>query len=324
MGLDDKLVRKKLEVLLKDENLVNAYIRTYGAKLDMRNIEALKEKQKSSQSAVPMSASDDPTYQLKVKCPVCFKPEIICHEVKSKALTITYDKFMTPRYQPAKGFQPLNYSLLAVTVCPMCLFSSPDKKDFITLSVQTKTENKSQLTPYVLDKLKEKEPDRRKMLGEGADAAIFLTVPRSIPAAVSSYRLALHRALIEASFETPLAWYKAGMYCLKMGMFLRDQSRPDDTCLQEAAKFLAKSYQASELPTPELEYQLLYTVVAINLRLGNEAQCQSYLGTFEKLKAEQLELAKTDPEIKIAVLEKWQDQAKDLWTDREDPDLWLH
>ena len=119
MGLDDKLIRKKLEVLLKDEALVEKYLRVFGPRLDMNNIAKLKQDHmRAAASDGAAGDKDDPTFQIKVKCPICNQNEIVCLELKAKSLTTTLDRFCTPRYQGVKGFRPLNYTLEAVTVCP--------------------------------------------------------------------------------------------------------------------------------------------------------------------------------------------------------------
>jgi uncharacterized protein (DUF2225 family) len=325
MGLDDKLVRKKLEVLLKDEVLVETYLRTYGPRIDMNSVAKLKQGQRRPGEEGGAGESGDPTYQIKVKCPVCNQTDIVCYELRAKALTTAPDRFMVPRYAGVKPFRTLNYSLIAVTVCPACLFASPDKRDFTTFSVQTRTENKSQMSPFVLDLLRQKVDERKNLLATVGDFAAYFEHPRSVEAALASYRLCIHRALVEASLETPLAWYKAGMYSLKCAMLLRDAGKPDDPVLKDAADYLAKCFRNSELAKiPDLEYQMVYTLSALYLRLGDQARCQSFLSVLEKWKGELEKLAKDDPRVTTALIEKWVEKVKDLWTDRELPDLWQH
>ncbi len=323
MGLDDKLVRKKLEVLLKDELLVQKYLRVYGPKLDMNNINKIKQDQLKAAPDGAAGDKDDPTYIIKVKCPVCNQADLACYEAKAKSLTANLDKFLVPRYTGVKPFRTVNYTLMAVTVCPSCLFASPDKKDFLTFSVQARAENKSQLSPFVLEDLR-KKVDERKALINSPDFTAYFQHPRNTEAAINSYRLAIHRALVEASLETPLAWYKAGMYSLKIALLLRDGGKPDDPVLKDAAGYLAKSFQQSELKNPEMEYQLVYLVSALYLRLEDQAQCQNYLGVLDKMKSELTKAAKDDPGITTAHVDRWLDKAKELWTDRETPDLWKH
>jgi uncharacterized protein (DUF2225 family) len=324
MGFDDKLVRKKLEVLLKDDSLVEKYLRVYGPRLDMGNIARIKQEQaRAGAGDGTMGDKDDPTYQIKVKCPICNQADIDCHELKAKSLTNALDRFLVPRYTGVKPFRTVNYSLFAVTVCPSCLFASPDKRDFVTYSVQTRTENKSQLSPFVLEELRKRVEDRKKLI-PAADFAAFFAHPRSPEAGIAGYRLAIHRALAEASLETPLAWYKAGMYGLKIALLQRDSGKDDTDILKEAAKYLANSFRASELKHPDQECQLVYLLSALFLRLGDQAQCQSYLGVLEKWKAEIGKGKSQNPEMTLGHVERWLDKAKELWTDREQPDLWKH
>lgn len=324
MGLDDKLVRKKLEVLLREEGLVELYLRTYGPRLDMQHVAKVKQSQFKTPAEGASGDNGDPTYQIRVKCPICNQNDIICLELKAKSLTITPDLFLAPRFQGVKGFRPINYTLAAVTVCPACLFASPDKRDFITFSVQTRSENRSQLGPFVLDEMRQKVEERKMMIAPIADFAAHFKHPRSVEAAIHSYRLSIHRALVEASLETPLAWYKAGMYGLRIALMQRDAGKADDAILKESADYLAKSFRNSELKVPEMEYQLLYLLSALYLRLGDQAQCQAFMGVLDKAKAELSKREKEDPTVSTTHVEKWLEKAKDLWTDRESPDLWKH
>lgn len=324
MGLDDKLIRKKLEVLLKDEALVEKYLRVYGPKLDMNNISKLKQdQQRATASDGAMGDKDDPTFQIKVKCPVCNQAEIVCYELKAKSLNIAHDRFLAPRYTGIKPFRSVNFTLFAVTVCPACLFASPDKRDFVTFSVQARTENKSQLSPFVLEELRKRVDTRKKMI-TAPDFAVFFAHPRSPEASIAGYRLAIHRAQVESSMETPLAWYKAGMYALKIALLQRDSGKDDTEILKEGAKYLANSFKSSELKQPDLECQLLYLLSAVYLRIGEQAQCQSYMGVLEKWKSEIAKGKGDNPEMTVAHVDRWLDKAKELWTDREQPDLWEH
>jgi uncharacterized protein (DUF2225 family) len=324
MGLDDKLIRKKLEVLLKDEALVEKYLRIFGPRLDMNNITKLKQDQiKAASSDGAVGDKDDPTFQIKVKCPVCNQADITCYELKAKSLTSAPDRFLVPRYTGVKPFRTVNFTLFAVTVCPSCLFASPDKRDFVTFSVQARTENKSQLSPFLLEELRKRVEDRKKLIS-APDFAAFFAHPRSPEAAIAAYRLAIHRAQIETSLETPLAWYKAGMYALKIALLQRDSRKDDIDALKEGVKYLANSFKSSELKQPDLECQLVYLLAAIYLRVGEQAQCQSYLGVLEKWKGEIAKGKGDNPEMTAAHVDRWLDKAKELWTDREQPDLWEH
>jgi uncharacterized protein (DUF2225 family) len=189
--------------------------------------------------------------------------------------------------------------------------------------VQARAENKSQLSPFVLEDLRKRVEDRKKLI-PAADFTAFFKHPRSVEAGIASYKLAIHRAQVEASLETPLAWYKAGMYTLKIALLTRDAGKDDEELLKQAVKYLANSFKASELKVPELEYQLVYMMSTLFLRLKEETQCQNYMGVLEKWKTELVKAAKDDPSVTTAHVDRWIDKTKGLWTDREDPELWKH
>ena len=324
MGFEDKLARKKLEVLLKDDVLVQRYLRTYGPKLNMEYVTKIKQAAAATISDDGSGASDDPTYQIKVKCPICNQGEIGCYELKAKSTTTTPDRFLIPRYAGVKGFKTINFSLLAVTVCPSCLFASPDKRDFITFSVQARSETPSQIGPLVLDELRRRVEQRKSTISGVADFAAYFRHPRQAEAGITSYRLAIQRALVEASMESPLGWYKAGMYALKIALLIRDSGKDDTSILKEASGYLVKSFRNSELKVAELEYPLLFTISALFLRLGDQTQCQAFMGVLDKRRTELDKLAKEDPAVTSVQVEKWIEKIKDMWTDRDTPDLWKH
>jgi uncharacterized protein (DUF2225 family) len=243
--------------------------------------------------------------------------------LKAKSLTSAPDRFQVPRYTGVKPFRTVNFALFAVTVCPSCLFASPDKRDFVTFSVQARTENKSQLSPFVIEELRKRVEDRKKLI-TAPHFGDFFAHPRSPETTIAAYRLAIHRAQIETSLETPLAWYKAGMYALKIALLQRDSRKDDTETLKEGVKYLSHSFKASEIKQPDLECQLLYLLAALYLRLGEQAQCQSYMGVLEKWKSEIGKGKGDNPDMTVAHVDRWLDKIKELWTDREQPDLWEH
>jgi uncharacterized protein (DUF2225 family) len=331
MGIEEKLVRKRLETMLGDEEMVTAYLRTYGPHIDMAKVNNLKaSRRKVSAVAVAGAGAgapdglEDPTYTIQVKCPICATSGITCYELKSKSLVVVSDRFNVPRFNPMPGFQPLNYNLYSVTVCTKCLFASPDKKDFITWSIQTKSDVKSQLGPFVLEEIKNRLEERKTLMAKVADYAKHFSHPRSLTAAVDAYRLATHRALVETTLSVPLSFYKAAMYQLKIALFMRDAGRDDEAVLIEALPHLTKAFGRNDSANPDFEYQMLNVLVAVHIRLKMLEGAQSYLGVLEKLKTERLKAAQEDPNLKIGAVEKWVDATKDMWTNREDPDLWKH
>ena len=323
MPLDEVTIRKKLQLLLEDDKLVETYLEKHGATIDLQKLKELKQtgKKKKDWNTGP---GDDPLYIIKVKCPVCKKTDIFCYELRAKSQAITYDRFTVPRYAGTKGFRTVNFSEFAVTVCPRCLFASPDKRDFITISVQSRTENKSRITNNVLTQLQDKIALRRNLVGTSLDMEEYFSPPRTTEAAIASYRLAIQRAQVEAEFGLPNAWYKSGMYCLKIAMLERDREKDDEEVLRQAVEFLEKSFQQSEITHPETEYQITYIIAAIHLRMQNTEKFQAYLTAMEKIKTDMTIKAKSDPSIKLQGIEQWVRKTKDLYADRAVPELWKH
>jgi hypothetical protein len=65
---------------------------------------------------------------------------------------------------------------------------------------------------------------------------------------------------------------------------------------------------------------VLYLNVALNIRLGDFTKANSYLVAFAKLLANRVEQMKGNPSLTTQWIEKWQDKAKYLWEERENPE----
>ena len=140
MAIDVVEVKRRLGALLNDANLVNEYIRQYGPSIDIKNIKAVKEAKAKSIMAPDEGVGDDPIFEIKLICPVCGREGISCFELRAKSQQIVKNKFLVPSYEGASGFKTVDYSFLSVTVCPRCLFASPDKKDWNRAEGNTKSQ----------------------------------------------------------------------------------------------------------------------------------------------------------------------------------------
>ncbi|MBF0431240.1 MAG: DUF2225 domain-containing protein [Fibrobacteria bacterium] len=324
MAIGETLLKKKLLVLLNNnEDLVTKYLQKFGKIINIKYIKQLKEEE-SKKSTEPLTGMlQDPLFVIKVRCPVCKMPDLDCYELKAKSQIITYDKFLSPMYEGAPEFKTVDYSKYAVTVCPRCLFASPDKKDFITHSLRTKTEIKSQLGPMILQRLEEELFNRKDFLSQVENIETYFSVPRNPDATVMSYKMAIQRAQVEIEMELPASFYKAGAYALKIAHILRKEGGAEEEALNQALGFLTDCFTYSNVPQ-DVENQVIYLISALNLRLGNDKKCNEYIRIFDKLKSEIKEKQKTNPQLKMGTLEKWERSAKNLWEDREQPDLWNH
>jgi len=324
MPVNVQEVKKRLTLLLKEDNLVNEYIRRFGPVIDIKNIKAIKEEKESARNETPSAAEEkgiDPIFEITVSCPVCNYETITGYELKAKALQITENFLLQSNYKGAMGHQTVDYDRLSVIVCPRCLFASPDKRDFTTLNKITNKMVPSQISSNTLLTLQEKIGERKAALPGGIRAETFFKRPRSLDSAVLTYRLAALRAKVEAFHELPNALYKLGSYNMKIAKLLRQKKEDEVPALQEALDYFVECFQNSNTSSDVLEYRTLYTIVALYLRLGEEKKGHTYIGVFDKLRTDLKAEAQKDPSVNTTTIEKWIEKAKYLWEERERTDL---
>jgi len=323
MPSDVTEVKRRLLLLLNDQNLVDDYIQQYGPTIDIKHIKAIKEKREPDTRTENNDddSGQDPVYEIKVKCPVCFYPRIDCNELRAKSQQILPNKFLIPIYNGACGFRTVDYNMIAVTVCSKCLFASPDKKDFCRSGLQGQAEIKSQIAHGILMALKEKISERKSLLGSVTDYLNYFKRPRSVEAAIDSYKLAMARAKVEAWYEQPYSLYKLGAYTLKVAKILKDSGRDNIEQLKEALEYFEEAFRTSNCPVEDLEMQVIYTIVALNIKLSDFKKANSFLTVFGSLINTRKEEMKENPKLNTVTIEKWEERAKFLWEERENPDL---
>ncbi|HEX3020207.1 MAG TPA: DUF2225 domain-containing protein [Chitinispirillaceae bacterium] len=323
MTIDVIEVKRRLQVLLNDQNLVNDYIRQFGPTIDIKHIKEIKEKRESNTRTenVDESVGQDPVYQIQVKCPVCNQTKIECNELRAKSQQIIPNKFLIPTYFGASGFKTVDYNMIAVTVCPRCLFASPDKKDFCRIGTSGPSENKSQIAHSILMTLQEKIGERKALLGTITDYENYFKRPRSDESAINSYKLAIARAKAEAWYEQPYSSYKLGAYTLKIAKILKDSGKENKDQIMEALGYFEEAFRTSNCPSEDIEMQVIYTIVALNIKLSEFKKANSFLAVFTNLINARTAEMRENPKLNTVTIEKWADRAKFLWEERENPDL---
>lgn len=314
-------IKRRLQALINDSNLVNEYIRTYGPKIDIKNIKAIKEKQAQSLLTAEEGDGEDPVFEISVTCPVCNQEEITCYELRAKSQQIIFNKFLVPIYSGASGYRSVDYTLIYTTVCPRCLFSSPDKNDFTRENKSTGVEIKTQITSNVLMMLQEKIGERKAVMKSFDDYNNYFKRPRGYEAAIISLRLAIMRANVEAWFEIPYSYYKLGSYALRIAKIIRDMKGDNRETLREALDYFEEAFRTSNCPVEEIEMQVIYLIAALHLRLGDQKTANSYIQVFSNLKNTRLTEMRSDPNLNTNTITKWADKAKFLWEDRNEEDL---
>ncbi len=322
MTIDVAEVKRRLLVFLNDQNLVNEYIRQYGPSIDIKNIKSMKEAREGAlQSQENVSVGNDAVFETSVKCPVCNKEGILRYELRAKSQQITQNRFLVPLYQGVSPYRTVDYTMIAATVCPRCLFASPDKKDFSFTSPHGQGETKTQLSGNVLMSLQEKIGERKAILKPGCEIEGYFGRHRTREAAIDSYRLAILRAKIEAWFEQPYSLYKLGAYSLRIAKIMKDANIDNREILREALGFCEEAFKCSNCPSEEIEMQVVYTIVALNLKLGDQKKANSYIGVFSNLQNVRAAEIRENPRLSTTIIDKWSEKAKRLWEDRERTDL---
>lgn len=325
MTIDVAEVKRRLLVFLNDQNLVNEYIRQFGPTIDIKNIKIIKEaKAAALQSEGDESVGNDPIFDMHVKCPVCNREDINRYELRAKSQQMTQNKFLVPIYNGAASYRTFDYTMLAVTVCPRCLFASPDKKDFIRTGITRQNESKSQLTGNILMTLQEKIGERKALLKTGCDPENYFGRNRTREASIDSYRLSMARAKVEAWYEQPYSLYKLGAYALRIAKIMHDAKLDNSEFLKEALTYNEEAFRTSNCPSEEIEMQVVYTIVALFLKLGDQKKANSYLSVFTNLKNARLAEMRENPKLTTATIDKWADKAKYLWEDRDVEDLFYN
>jgi len=344
MPVDIMEVKRRLLTLLQDVNLVTAYLKRFGPVINAKNIKEIKYGGKGAgltkaaaglapkkpdagaakggpAAPAETAGEQDPIYEMSVNCPICGRTKITNYELRVKTQQILQTTLLVPVYVGASGYATVDYTRLAVTVCPDCLFASPDKKNFNYPSFTGTSEEKSSLPIGVIMNMKDSTEERKKLLPEALGKPDYFKRERSAKVAIESYRLAMARAEVEAELLQPYANYKLGSCMLKIAYIQKCEKQDDTESLKEALKHLEKSYSASECTSEEIEMQVLYLIVALNIRLGDPNTANIYLTSFGKLLNERVAQMKKDPSLTEKWIEKWQDKARYLWEEREDPSI---
>ncbi len=314
-------VKKRLSALLNDEGLVDEYLRRFGPQMDIKNIKTLKQEKANNMRTGEEGKGEDPVFETQLICPVCNKKNIVYHQLKSKTQKITQNLFLVPHYEGLSGYKTVDYNFLAVSVCPRCLFASADKKDFIRTDNMSGREHKSNVATNVIMTLQEKIGERKAILKSISNYQEYFQRPRTSEAAIASYRLANAKADVEALFDQPYAYYKMGFSTLKIAQIKKDGGQSNEQELQQALKYMEEAFTRSNCPAEEIEMQVIYTVIALYLRLENQKKAHAFLSVFDNILNDRKAEMKEKPGLTTTVIDKWRDRARRIWEDRDEPNL---
>jgi hypothetical protein len=322
--IDENGVRRRLKIMLGTDKLVEEYIAANGFRIDIIKINAMRQVvEKTVDFGDPgETADDDPVFTVFLKCPSCYMTKLPSHELKSKSQQVLTDKFGMPSFGALGKYKAVDYNLISVTVCPQCLYASPDKKDFVTRDPARAREVPARLHQGELAAILAAADDRANWLSaQGLDAMKDL-LPRSRTpqAGLASYDLAIQRAQIEFSRNVPFSCFKMAGYTLKKAVISRTYGMDETPHLAQALKTYLLCFERSNAPGFQYEGMVLYQVIALALRTGQTELAGSYLGVLDRSKM-RVEAANVDAQV-ASTFQRWYNSAREIWSDRENPDLW--
>ena len=323
--IDENGVRRRLKVMLGTDKLVEEYIQKHGFRIEMTKVQAMRAvtaEKTVDIAAATETAADDPVFTVFLKCPSCYMTNLPSYELKAKSLQVMVDKFGMPHYRPLGKYKVVDYNLLAVTVCPQCLFASPDKRDFIGRDPARNREVPPRLHQGELAAILAVADDRGNWLaGQKLDPMTdILPRTRTPQAGLASYELAIQRAEIEFSRNVPFSAYKIAGYTLKLGVIAETYGMDPAPYWLRALKAYLTCFEKSNAPGFNYEGQVLYQVIALALRLNQMEIAGSYIGVLDRSKS-RVESGSVEPAI-AQQFTRWYNSAREIWADRENPDLW--
>lgn len=268
-----------------------------------------------------LNNENDPLYETLVKCPVCNKEKVKRYDLKAKAMQITQNNFLIPIYKEISPYRSCDYTMISVTVCPRCLFASPDKKDFNHFDISGQKEIKSQLSENVIITLQEKAIERKKKLKPDCDLETYFGKIRTPEAAIDSYQLAIMRAKIESYYETPYSFYKMGAYFLRIARLMKVYTSLDNSqTLLNSLNCFEDAFKNSNCPSEEIEMQTIYLIIALSLKIKDDKKASSYMNVFTNLRSAKVAEQKKNSQISTTIIDRWYEKARFLWEEREDLD----
>jgi len=323
-------VRRRLGLFFaQNQAMVDRYIQLHGTKINMKAIQDVRDEIETMPNLAPITQElastpnyaglDLPYFTVEVDCPCCSQKGIPHRELRASAMAQKNDPFLAPVYTPLAKFQPLNFLMVNVTVCPRCLLASPDKKDFIQFNRTTRQTVPSQLSSGIIAEIQDSIAERQEMLERAHIKPEFQLCPRSSDVAILSYQLADHRARIEAESKHQFSIFKRANYHTRIALLQRQAGIDDTATLQKALTLFKEAYYRTDFPNANAEFQSCFLIFSIFLRFNQLKEAREYISVMEQSKKD-VE-ARKDPAA-VQALNTWLGMTKARWDDRDNPRLW--
>lgn len=342
--MSDSAVIKRLTMLLKEEGLVKEYIDQYGEEINIAHIKAIKEKQEQlslvaeleglnvqplDDTVEPIGIGEDPVYENTLICPVCKYNSVTSYNLRAKSQFVEESHFLVPLYSGIGKFRKENFTKLQTTVCPACLFASPDPKDFSKYIAYTDKTVNSQLLVHrkLLFHLDDTTADRFAFMAQNGVPKPDFSRPRSLQIAILTIRLSIQRAELEREHDLPNTFFKIGSYHLRIAQLLKENGKDNLEELQTAVSYFEKAVLESDCNVFEIEMEALYLCIAINIKLGNKEKVAAFFKLIKDVEMEVTEELKENAALlkykkKFSTMEKWEKRAKTAIEYRDDKSYW--
>lgn len=239
--------------------------------------------------AVSTVATNNSLLQHRVLCPFHDTPvEARRYSLRMGKMESTLNFFDVPVYtKPIGNADPIDFHRLCVTVCPECLFASPDPAHFLPVVPASKSAPKvaphPAHSPQARLAIMAATAERQRLAGTLRES--FFTEHRDPEDAALAYQLAIasSQALLNISATKPgEELVRQGNYHLRIAHLHENTPTSAATDhIEHAAKLLRDAF--STLPESALPRNI-YQVVATGIYLGQDREAHQYLGQLAKLR----------------------------------------
>lgn len=265
----------------------------------------------------------NPVMKTIVTCPVCEHDEVFYYSLKAKSLASKHNVFSNPIYLETPKYLYVDYNDYAYSVCPHCYFTSSKKQEFIYSDSITGSKNKSVLLPKIMEHWKNNKQEIEDLLIDNFIDENSFKEPRTDEGIISSCKLGVYKNSLEILYKIPYSHLKRAKAYLKLFYTHRKLYKVDEeSMLKKALDDLEYVFRESDFPDISYEYEVLYLIAALYMRLEDDANTASYLKVFDQTKSEILQKAKANPQINTHEVTHWLNRAKNLWQDRSDNSVW--
>lgn len=248
-----------------------------------------------------------------VTCPFHSEPTTLDRYVlRAGKIETEMSFFDIPIYKSAtRGADFVDYNLIAITVCPQCLFASNDPAHFGDPA--ERSIKPVEFNATTIATVQGKTPVRRS-IAQGITAD-FYTERRTPQQALIAYALAIESAktLYECNkYSMPIELLRLANHHLRLMQLHQKLKSPQDQIenhAKEAAEWLKKAFVLLEGPAL---FKTAYQLVAISIWTGEDKAAHQYMSRLAELER--------DPGLQKDVrasLERYHARCKQAWEDRE-------